>query len=693
MAVWAGASRTLVAHTNIAEKHMRPSFLATLVTGAVFLACSDGGGSTGPDTSAVTHVSVSAASLLNSFGATTRLTATALNSANQSVTGSAFTWSSSAASVATVDPTGLVTAVANGSATISATTGAIKGTVVVTVAQSVATVQMNPATVPSLTSVGATTVLAAAGQDGHSNAVSDAAYTWTSSDATVATVSNGTVTAVANGTATITATAPGGASATALVTVAQAISSVVVTPGTLATFDALGATAPLAAEARDANGHAVPGAAITWASSSTGVATVNAGTVTSTGNGTTRVTAASAGKLDTVNVTVTQVANNVTSNCPTGALNSWGATKQCTASVRDRLNVNMAGTIVWSSNAVGVVTVSAGGLVSARNNGTGSIVATFGALSASVPVTVAFKIAYGTMVQGTTDAVSVNQAYDITGGGATTQLVTWISRSPIASSGIDPHLFFDNSTFARGGITTGRLTAGSELLARANYPNSLPSTLNMYGEAGSLGGYVMGLADCREPMGAFPTTGYYSWAALEATDCAVLNGPASGTTLNLTSAVVLRIDQLNAGDNVSIEVVAGCNPGALSHGCSGSGGTMDPYVYVFGPNDQQVWFDDDGAGLTNSRVTINPVPTTGTYTVLITTFVAGQAGTFTVCAFANCASNAGAPRAFAGPPAAATAEWSSHLTVERAYARLREMGLLPKDFDWRRPRTDRKARR
>jgi hypothetical protein len=113
-------------------------------------------------------------------------------------------------------------------------------------------------------------------------------------------------------------------------------------------------------------------------------------------------------------------------------------------------------------------------------------------------------------------------------------------------------------------------------------------------------------------------------------------------------------------------------------------------VYVFGPNNAQVWFNDDGAGNAGSRVIINPVPTTGAYTVLITTFNAGQTGVFTVCAFEDCAANAGAPPvgappAYLGsPPGASGSNWSSALTVENAYARLEEMGLLPAGFDWRR---------
>ena len=668
---------------------MRRYLLVTLVTGSLFLACSDG--TTDPGEPTVTQVVVTAAaSTLNALGATTQLTAVARDAASQVVTGQSVTWSSSASGVASVSSGGLVTAVANGTATLSAVVGGVTGTVAISVAQTVASVAVGPATVPSLTAVGATTNLTASAQDARGNAMTGVALTWSSSNAAVATVANGTVTAVSNGTATITATAAGGIAAGKAVTVAQAVTSVVITPPTLAAFDAIGATGSLGAEARDVNNNPIPGTAITWATSSAPVATVTtSGLVTSAGNGTTRITAGASGHLDTVNVTVAQVANNILLTCAGTALDTWGATRQCTGVVRDRLNVAMAGSVAWSSSSPSVATVSGSGLMTAKDNGSTNIVATFGLLSAQSAQTVDFKIAFGGIAQGTFETAGPLHEYDITGGGATRNLVAWIHRSPIGTAGLDPHFFIDNGSFARGGVTSGRLDGGAEIFGHSRYNNTVATQLVSYGEASSVGGYVMGLVDCREPMGAFPTAGYYNWAQIQAGDCAVLNGPSLGTP-NLTSAVMLRIDQLTAGDNVTIEIAAGCSPLATANaGCTGSAGSMDPYVYVFGPNNAQVWADDDGADGTNSRVVINPVPTTGTYTVLITTYGNGQAGVFTVCAFVNCSTSSPPP---GGAPAApstsrtAPTDWSVSLTVEQAYARLEAMGIVPRGFDPQRAR-------
>ena len=125
-------------------------------------------------------------------------------------------------------------------------------------------------------------------------ALAGATVTWASSAPAVATVSSaGLVTAAGNGTATITATARP-ASGTATVTVAQEVSAVAVSPAadTLVAGDML----RLSAVAADADGHPIPGAEFSWASSDTAVATVDsAGLVTGVRAGEVEISAASSG--------------------------------------------------------------------------------------------------------------------------------------------------------------------------------------------------------------------------------------------------------------------------------------------------------------------------------------------------------------------------------------------------------------
>ena len=62
-----------------------------------------------------------------------QLTATVLDQNGAVMAGAAVTWVSSSSSVASVSSTGLVTAVADGTATVTATTGSASGTASVTV--------------------------------------------------------------------------------------------------------------------------------------------------------------------------------------------------------------------------------------------------------------------------------------------------------------------------------------------------------------------------------------------------------------------------------------------------------------------------------------------------------------------------------------------------------------------------------
>ncbi len=204
---------------------------------------------------------------------------------NNAVLGSTtVSWSSSHPAVASVSAQGLLTAVANGTSTVTARSGSASATAAVTEMQSAASIVIEPSS-ETLMALGETVQLNASVQDQNRQAVEDADVTWSSSDEGVATVSSqGLVTAVANGTSTITARS-GSASATAAVTVMQTAHSIVLEPQ-MATLMEAGETVQLAAAVLDLNEHPVAGAAVLWTSSDPAVATVDdEGLVTAVGNG------------------------------------------------------------------------------------------------------------------------------------------------------------------------------------------------------------------------------------------------------------------------------------------------------------------------------------------------------------------------------------------------------------------------
>ncbi|MDE0394689.1 MAG: Ig-like domain-containing protein [Gammaproteobacteria bacterium] len=226
----------------------------------------------------------------SALGDTATLTATVKDAAGHTVADAAVTWASSDPGVATVAPNGLVTAMGNGSATVTAAAGPVSDSVTVIVQQVPASVEVSPSEL-TFVALGDTASLTATAYDATGHTVADTEVTWAGSDPGVAMVTaNGLVEAVGNGSATITATA-GPVLGSATVTVHQVPASVEVSPSEL-TFVALGDTASLTAMAYDATGHTVADAEVTWASSDPAVATVAAnGLVAAVGNGTALVTA------------------------------------------------------------------------------------------------------------------------------------------------------------------------------------------------------------------------------------------------------------------------------------------------------------------------------------------------------------------------------------------------------------------
>ena len=239
---------------------------------------------------------------LTALGATVQLSAEVQDQNGQVMAGTTVTWASSAPAVATVGASGLVSAVANGAATVTATAGAATGAAAVTVAQEVASVAVSPAEA-TVTALGDTVRLGAEALDGNGNPVAGAEVGWSSSDTSVAVVdASGLVTAVANGAATVTATA-GAATGAAAVTVAQEASVVAVSPP--AATVSIGSTVQLLAEAFDANEHLVEGAYFGWSSSNTSVVAVDpSGLVTGISEGRATVTAAAGDARGTAEITV-----------------------------------------------------------------------------------------------------------------------------------------------------------------------------------------------------------------------------------------------------------------------------------------------------------------------------------------------------------------------------------------------------
>ena len=252
---------------------------------------------------AIGSVAVSPAQAEIALGDTLRLTAEAWDANGHPVEGAEFSWASSDEAVATVDASGLATGVAAGEAAITATSDGVTGSAALTVLAPVpAEIAVTPGAVEFM-ALGDTAQLAVEVLDQFGRPMESATVSWTSADTAVATVdADGLVTAAGSGATVVTATA-GDVSDEAAVSVMQTVGSVAVSPAQAEI--ALGDTLRLAAEALDANGHAVVSAEFSWASSDESVASVDAaGLVTAIAAGAATMTVSSGAASGTAEITV-----------------------------------------------------------------------------------------------------------------------------------------------------------------------------------------------------------------------------------------------------------------------------------------------------------------------------------------------------------------------------------------------------
>src|SRR5207247_809272 len=208
----------------------------------------------------VASVAVTPASAGIQVGQTAQLTATPKDGSGNALSGRIVTWASSNASVATVNASGLATAVAAGSAMITATSegpSSPSPCTVTTVPVASVAVTRASATIQ----VGQTQQLAATPKDASGNALSGRAVSWASSNPSVTTVSgSGLVTGSTVGSATLTATSEGQSGTAAIAVTTVPVASVAVTPAS-ATIQ-VGQTQQLAATDRKRVGKAMTGRAV-----------------------------------------------------------------------------------------------------------------------------------------------------------------------------------------------------------------------------------------------------------------------------------------------------------------------------------------------------------------------------------------------------------------------------------------------
>lgn len=294
-----------------------------------------------------------------SVGRTLQLSAEARTSGGDVINDPAVAWSSSAPEVASVSPTGLVTAHTAGSASIRASVNGIDGAAVISVVPvAVAAVVVSPAT--ATIDVGTSVQLDAVARDIAGNTLAGRTITWRSSDENVAVVSSsGRVQALSPGNVTITATADGvnGTASVSVTRPAPVVVSVDVSPN--ASILTVGDQVSLTATPRDGQGNAISGLSVSWGSTDSSVATVSgSGVVTAVAPGNATIIATAGSRSGTASVTVRAAVNAVSVTPGTNILLP-GATTTLTVSVQDAGGTGLSGrACTIASSAPGVATVA-----------------------------------------------------------------------------------------------------------------------------------------------------------------------------------------------------------------------------------------------------------------------------------------------------------------------------------------------
>ena len=401
----------------------------------------------------VTSVTLNKASLALTEQETFQLSATV---SPDNATDKTVTWSSSNTAVATVSNNGLVTAIKEGSATITAKAGDKTATCAVTVSKKVVAVTSVTLNKSSLTLTEQETFQLSASVSPDN--ATDKTVTWSSSNTAVATVSdNGLVTAVKEGSATITAKA-GDKTATCTVTISKtvvAVTSVTLNKTSLSlmeqdTYQLVATVTP--ADATDKT--------VTWTSSNSSVATVDGnGVVKGVAVGSATITAKAGSKTATCAVTITQMIIPVTSITLDYAFYELarGQVFTLTATVLPDNATNR--TVTWSSSNKAVATVDKNGNVTAVKAGTTTITATVGNLSASCVVTVVVPVT-SIVLNITSKTLKENETVKLTATvkptDATDPSVSWASDKPNVAT-VDNN---GNVTAVSEGVATITATAG-----------------------------------------------------------------------------------------------------------------------------------------------------------------------------------------------------------------------------------------
>ncbi len=363
-----------------------------LVLSSLLIACGGDDNSALPATVTLTKLAISPASASLPNGTTQQLTVTGTYSDGTSKNVTAqVAWTVAPATAAKVSSSGLLTALAQGSATVNANLKGVMGHVALTVQPpAITAIQITPASLSIPLGTNQQLTATATYTDGTTGNISSS-VNWSSTPASVASVNaSGLVQSVSKGSFNVTATS-GAISGSLNASVGNAaLQSLQVLPtsasipkGTTQIFTAT-------AVFTDGSKQDVTTSA-TWQSSNTGVASMSStGTATSGSQGSAEITASYQTVGATAALTVSSASIKSIQVSPATASLAKGTNLQLTASavLTDGSTQDVTSSVVWSSSASSVCSVTVNAMATAVNIGSCMATATSGSVSSSATLTV-----------------------------------------------------------------------------------------------------------------------------------------------------------------------------------------------------------------------------------------------------------------------------------------------------------------
>lgn len=262
-------------------------------------------------------------------GQSTQANATLKDASGNVLTGRSIVWTTSDATLASVNATGLVTALKAGTVTIRATAEGVTGNASLSIASPTVAVATITLSVASSISVGQTAQASVTLKDAAGNVLTGRTIAYVSSDAGIASISpTGLVTALTGGSVTITASAEGKSASAVVSSVAPKPAVHSITMSLNSPTISVGELTQVNAVPKDINGTPISGLSITWTSSPTAVSTVSSsGMATGRAAGTALIYAQVDTVVRSIGLTVIDTvtsspATTTTSNGGTGTLNA-----------------------------------------------------------------------------------------------------------------------------------------------------------------------------------------------------------------------------------------------------------------------------------------------------------------------------------------------------------------------------------